>query len=102
MINVGKGRWPLMVGIPCVAASVLFWRGIVRLNYEAHAVLSYSGNVKEVDPELKMFRAHPGLKVVYSRVPGQALQLEMRTEGSRPDDVVKRLLLEGQASIAES
>ena len=89
MIPVGKWRWPLVVGLPLVAAGLLVGQGIVRLNYQGQAILAYSGADKQMNVDPKIFQPHRDAKIVFEKVAGHPLQLGMSGEGSSPDDVIQ-------------
>jgi hypothetical protein len=101
MITVGKWRWPLVVGLPLVAAGFLVGKGIVRLNYQGQAILAYSGGGKmNVDPNI--FQPHRAAQIVFEKVPGHPLQLAMRADGPRPDDVVQGMRAVGHMWAEQS
>src|ERR1035441_8828063 len=105
MIPVGKWRWPLLVVLPLLVGSLLFWRGIGRLRYEGSSLLTFSGDSKLIDQELKMFRsdnvrrrvdlalARSSGPLAYEKVPGHPLQVLIKGQGDWPQTVVQILTI---------
>jgi hypothetical protein len=102
MINAGPWRWPIIVGVPVLAGGLLFWRGMARLHYEGQAVLAYSGDAKDVDSELNIFRSHGDPSVAFAKVPGQPLAISLRSHGAWPEDVLGRLRTASQDCVRRS
>jgi len=114
MIPVGKWRWPLVVVLPLVVGSLLFWRGIGHLRYEGSTILTYSGDSKQIDQELKIFRSdnirrridmvllQSARPLAYEKVLGHPLQVLIKGEADWPKSVVQVLTVAGKICIEQS
>src|SRR5712692_5349340 len=102
MINVGKWRWSLVVGLPIVAGGLLVWSGVARLNYEGQAFLEIAGKSDQVADELKMFQLHPGMMAQVDRVPGDPRRLSIRVDGHWPNEVLQQLTSAAQRCVDRS
>ncbi len=102
MINVGKWRWPVILGLPFLAGLALFFTGVVRPNYEGQATLEFSGSDLQIDKELEMLRFHPAEPVTMEKVPGHPLQIFIRGQAHSPSDVISKLQSAAQSSVDRS
>jgi len=114
MIPVGKWRWPLLVALPLMVGGLLFWRGIGRLKFEGRSLLTFSGDSRLIDRELKTFRsdnvrrkidlalARPAGPRVYEKVPGHPLQVSIKSQADWPQAVVQVLPIAGKACVEQA
>jgi len=114
MIPVGKWRWPLILSLPLVVGSLLVWRGIGRLVYEGSTLLTFSGDSKRIDPELKIFRSnnvrqridlvvgHPAGILTYEKLPGRLLEISIKSQAVWPKDVVQALAAADKVCVEQS
>ena len=103
MMTVGPWRWPLIVAVSLLTGVCLVSLGIGRLCFEGKTVLVFSGDAKQVDRELGVFRSdnvrrkidlalsRPSGPVVFERVPGHPLQISINGQSAWPAQVVKAL-----------
>ena len=114
MIRIGPWRWPLLVALVLMAGGILTWRGIGRLWYEGKTVLAFSGESKQVDRELSIFKSDGVRKridlalsrtsspVAFEKVPGHPLQITIKCQGAWPSQVVKTLETAAKVCVEQS
>jgi len=114
MIPIGKWRWPLVVVTPLMVGGLLFCGGIGRLVYEGRTFLTYSGDAKDIDRELTIFRServrqridltllHPADSLVFEKVPAQPQQISIKAQADWPRAVVPLLATASKVAIEQS
>src|SRR5215207_6386607 len=101
-LNVGKWRWPLVLGVPLIATGVMIQRQMVRITYEAQALLEYSGKSKEVAGEMKTLQARLLPHMTIAKVPGSPFQVAVQGKGVRPAELVDQMNEVSQSMITLS